>query len=125
MGTHEKRRTPRVPLPAKIKVETVRGTFNTFGRDLSEGGMGIYLSKLPPTGSPVTVRFNLPGSEQQIEITAEVKYHSRGKPGTTDDWMGIKFLRMDAASQSTIHSFVKRNFDRSNPLPPAPPPRKS
>lgn len=122
MGTHEKRRTPRVPLAGKIKVETVRGTFTAFGRDLSEGGMGIYLPKLPPEGSPVTVRFKLPGIEQQIEITAEVKYHSRGRPGTADDWMGIKFLRMDSSCQVSIHSFVKKNFNSSNPLPPAPPP---
>ncbi len=122
MATHEKRRTPRVPLPGKIKVETVRGTYTAFGRDLSEGGMGIYLPKLPPTGSPVTVRFKLPGSDQMIEITAEVKYHSRGKPGISDDWIGIKFLRMDSVCQMSIHTFVKKNYDSSNPLPPAPPP---
>ncbi len=122
---HEKRRTPRVPLAGKVKVETVRGTFNARGRDLSDGGMGVYLAKLPPVGSPVTVRFALPRQEAPIEITGEVKYHERGRPGTGDDWMGIRFMRMDAASQSAVHRYVRENYDPSRPAPPTPPPPKT
>ena len=118
----EKRRTPRVPLSCKVRVETVRGTFNSQGRDLSDGGMGIYIAKLPPLGSPVTVRFQLPGSEATIEITAEVKYHERAKPGVNDDWMGLRFVRMDPTSQSAIHTFVKANYDADALAGPAPPP---
>lgn len=118
----EKRRTPRVPLLTKVRVETVRGTYNTQGRDLSEGGMGIYMPKLPPLDSQVTVQFSLPNKEETIEITAEVKYHERGRPGTSDDWMGIRFLRMDSNSQTAVHGFVKKNYDPAAPKPPAPPP---
>jgi uncharacterized protein (TIGR02266 family) len=119
---NEKRRTPRVPLPTKVRVETIRGTFNARGRDLSDGGMGIYMPKLPPLGSPVTVQFSLPNMQETIEITAEVRYHERGRPGTSDDWMGIRFLRMDSSSQTAVHGFVKKNYDPSAPKPPAPPP---
>ena len=124
MSPQEKRRSPRVPLSGKVKVETVRGTFNAHGRDLSDGGMGVYLAKLPPLNSPITVRFQLPSMEEVLEITGEVKYHQRGRPGTGDDWMGIRFLRMDAAAQKAIHAFVKANYDPANPRPPAPPPVK-
>lgn len=124
MPHHEKRRTPRVPLSGKVKVETVRGTFNAHGRDLSDGGMGVYLTKLPPLGSPITVRFTLPNLTDTIEITGEVKYHERGRPGVGDDWIGIRFLRMDASSQTAIHGYVKANHDPANPLPPALPPSK-
>ena len=54
----EKRRTTRVPIHFKVKVETVRGTFNGMGRDISEGGIGVYLKKLPPIGSPVRLFLN-------------------------------------------------------------------
>jgi len=124
MPAREKRRSPRVPLSGKVKVETVRGTFNAHGRDLSDGGMGVYLSKMPPLGSPVTVYFQLPSLAETIEITGEIKYHERGRPGVSDDWIGIRFLRMDASSQSAIHSFVKANYDDAHPRPPAPPPMK-
>jgi uncharacterized protein (TIGR02266 family) len=118
----EKRRTPRVPLSCKVKVETVRGTFHTQGRDLSDGGIGVYLTKLPPIGSPVTVRFQLPGLEAHIEVTGEVKYHNRGQPGMGDDWIGVRFLRMDAPSQTAIHQYVKVNFDPDHQFGPPPPP---
>jgi uncharacterized protein (TIGR02266 family) len=118
----DKRRTPRVPIHFKVKVETVRGTFNGMGRDISEGGIGVYLKKLPPIGSPVEVLFQLPQADAPIEITGEVMYHHRGGAGVRDDWMGIRFVRMDADSQSQIHSFVKSNFDSSQPGLKAPPP---
>ncbi len=122
MPIHERRRTPRVPLPCNVKVETVRGTFNGRGRDLSDGGIGVYLHKLPPVGSQVTVSFQLPRQDASVEATGEVRYHSRGAPGTQDDWMGIKFLRMDQASQVSIHRYVKAHYDSSRPYAPAPPP---
>ena len=125
MSTQERRLRPRVPLACKVKVETIRGTFTGKGRNLSEGGIGVYLQKLPPVGSQVTVHFQLPGRSQpetSIEATGEVLYVMRGKPGSQDDWMGIKFLRMDQASQANIQMYVKEHYDASKPDTPAPPP---
>ena len=118
----DKRRTQRVPIHFKVKVETVRGTFNGMGRDISEGGIGVYLKKLPPIGSPVEVVFQFPHAEINIQITGEVMYHHRGGAGVRDDWMGIRFVRMDGDSQSEIHKFVKSNSDSSQPYFNTPPP---
>ncbi len=122
MAFEEKRRTPRVTLSCKVKAETTSGTFTGQGRDLSEGGMGVYLRKLPAVGSTVTVRFELPREESPIEATAEVRYLHREGPGVHDDWMGIKFTRMDTASQKCIKAYVKENYDASKPHVPGPPP---
>jgi uncharacterized protein (TIGR02266 family) len=118
----DKRRTPRLLIDFKVKVDTTRGTFNGVGRDLSEGGIGVYLRKLPPLGSPVEVHFLLPEREQPIEATGEVMYHRRGEPGVHDDWVGIRFLRMDGTSQSMLHSYLKSNYDGSKPYLHSPPP---
>lgn len=118
----DKRRTPRLAVGFKVKVDTKLGTFNGVGRDLSEGGIGVYLRKLPPIGSPVEVHFQLPDRDQMIEVTGEVMYHRRGEPGVHDDWMGVRFLRMDAASQSMLHSYLKANYDGSKPYLTSPPP---
>jgi len=118
----EKRRTPRVPIHFKVKVETVRGTFNGMGRDISEGGIGVYLKKLPPIGSPVEVIFQFPNADSPIQITGEVMYHHRGGAGVRDDWLGIRFVRMDADSQSQIQKFVKASYDGSQPYFKTPPP---
>ena len=122
MNFDEKRRTPRVALKCKVKVETKHGTFNGQGRDLSEGGMGVYLQKLPAVGNTITVRFELPRVDTPIEAMAEVRYHRREGPGTHDDWIGLKFTRMDAASQKRIKGYVKENFDSSRPHVQGPPP---
>lgn len=122
MGFEEKRRTPRVALSCKVKAETTSGTFTGKGRDLSEGGMGVYLRKLPAVGSTVTVRFELPREENPIEATAEVRYLHREGPGVHDDWMGIKFTRMDTTCQKCIKAYVKENYDASKPHVPGLPP---
>jgi uncharacterized protein (TIGR02266 family) len=121
-STTDKRRTPRVPIHFKVKVETVKGTFNGMGRDISEGGIGVYLKKLPPIGSPVEVIFQFPNAESDIQITGEVMYHHRGGSGAHDDWLGIRFMRMDGNSQAQIHKFVKSNSDSSQPYFKTPPP---
>ncbi|MBW2701009.1 MAG: PilZ domain-containing protein [Deltaproteobacteria bacterium] len=122
MGFEEKRRTPRVTLSCKVKAETNRGTFTGQGRDLSEGGMGVYLKKLPTVDSTVTVRFELPRGENPIEATADVRYLHREGPGVHDDWMGIKFTRMATACQKTIKAYVRENYDASKPHVPGLPP---
>lgn len=123
----EKRRTNRVPVAFKVKVQSSRGTMHGVGRDLSEGGLGVVLHKLPPVGSPVELTFRLPGNEQDITVTGEVMYQERGQPGTADDWVGIRFLRMDVESQQSIRKFVKARFDPTNPglAQPPPLPRRS
>jgi len=121
-STTEKRRTPRVPIHFKVKVETTRGTFNGMGRDISEGGIGVYVKKLPPIGSPVEVIFQFPNADSPIQITGEVMYHHRGGAGVRDDWMGIRFVRMGADSQAQVHRFVKAAHDGSQPYFKTPPP---
>ncbi|MBN2496199.1 MAG: PilZ domain-containing protein [Deltaproteobacteria bacterium] len=111
MDKRERRRSPRVRLDCKVKVESIFGTMNGRGRDLSDGGIGVYLAKLPPVDSTVTIRFAVPGSTIDVEATGEVRYHDRGGPGVGDDWVGVKFVRMDAPCQQAIHKYVMANYD--------------
>jgi c-di-GMP-binding flagellar brake protein YcgR len=113
---HEKRRTPRVPLAGKVKVETIRGTFNGSLRDLSEGGIGVFLAKMPPVGSVVELRFELP-RDGAIAAMGEVTYHSREKG---NEWFGVKFSRMDTRSHELIKSYVLANFDPAKASQPPP-----
>jgi c-di-GMP-binding flagellar brake protein YcgR len=117
---YDKRRTLRIPIHFKVKVGTVRGTFNGIGRDLSEGGMGVYLPKLPPVGSAVDIEFDLPRAEVHVVATGEVTYHQRGGSGT--DWVGIRFVRMDTGSHDRIRAFVRETSDPTRPVDTAPPP---
>lgn len=121
----EKRRTLRVPVAFRVKVDTVRGRFNGVGRDLSEGGMGIYLPKLPPVGSAVEVEFSLAESQPAISASAEVSYHQRSSAGAASDWMGVRFVRMDATAHEAIRRFVSTHYGAPVPAGPPPLPRRS
>jgi uncharacterized protein (TIGR02266 family) len=124
MGS-EKRRTLRVPVAFRVKVDTARGRFNGVGRDLSEGGMGVYLPKLPPLGSQVEMEFVLSEGADAIRVSGEVSYHQRGSGGATSDWMGVRFVRMDTASHEAIRRFVSSHMGMPPPAGPPPLPRTS
>lgn len=121
----DKRRTLRVPVAFRVKVDTVRGRFNGVGRDLSEGGMGVYLPKLPPVGSAVEIEFSLTENAPVIRASGEVSYHQRSGGGTASDWMGVRFVRMDASSHEAIRRFVSTHFGTAAPGGPPPLPRRS
>ncbi len=106
MTTFEERRlTRRVPVAFRVKVETARGTFHGTGRDLSEGGLSVFLKNIPPMSSSVEVSFLLPGTQQPVQVTGEVLHQER--EAGADTWVGIRFLRMDGACQQAIRQFVK------------------
>lgn len=120
MRGYEQRRTVRVPLLISLRVETSVGTFRGQGRDISLGGIGVYLKRFPPVGSMVDLELALPRSTQKIRVSGEVVYVKRGSPAET--WMGVKFTRMDAASQEEIRRYVRETHGSDNIEGPAPPP---
>ncbi len=115
----ERRQTPRVAISFRVKVETPRGTFQGTGRDLSEGGLSVFLKNSPPLKSAVEISFQLPGSGRPVRVTGEVMHQQREAAGS-EGWVGIRFLRMDLDSQQAIRNFIKS----AAAIPPAavPPP---
>jgi c-di-GMP-binding flagellar brake protein YcgR len=105
----DKRQTPRVPIYWEVTVVNSSGTFKGKGRDLSLGGVGVYLEKLPPVGSNIELSFKIPDNNVTVNTSGEVIYHFRGEPGTADDWMGVKFTRMDNESHNHIREYFLRN----------------
>jgi len=123
MPGYEQRRTVRVPLLIPVKVRSSIGTFQGQGRDISMGGIGVYLQRLPPEGSMIEVRLSLPKGDKPIEVTGEVVYVKRGGPA--DNWMGIRFTRMDADSAAALRSYVTKIHGSEHIEGPAPPPLPS
>ena len=59
---------------------------------------------LPPeTGTAVSVRFRLPGAEQDLELDARVAWSDQ-RLG-----MGLQFERVSASDQAAIDQFVDRH----------------
>ncbi len=97
----DRREFPRVRLATQVESETA-GVMLTYSRDVSLGGMFVE-SKTPlPTGSILTLRFNL-DSQTSIEAKAVVTYQVR-KFG-----MGVQFLDLAPEKRKNIENFVAKS----------------
>ncbi|HET7842387.1 MAG TPA: PilZ domain-containing protein [Terriglobia bacterium] len=96
----DRRKFPRVRLATQV--ETVANVMLTYSRDVSLGGMFVE-SKAPlPTGSILTLRFNL-DSETSVEAKAVVTYQVK-KFG-----MGVQFLDLAPEHRKSIEDYVAKS----------------
>lgn len=75
-----RRRWKRIPLDVRVKIliSTESGEEVIHGRSqvISEGGMGITLTREVPKGTVVVLTFKLPGQDVEQVIGAELKYRT-------------------------------------------------
>ena len=96
----ERRQFPRVRLATQV--ESQDAVMLTFSRDVSQGGMFIESTSPLPTGSILTLRFNL-DDQTNIVAKAVVTYQVR-KFG-----MGVQFLDLTPDNRKCIADYVARN----------------
>ena len=85
------RRWKRVPLDVRVKAVIMEDEHKTviYGRSaqLSEGGMGVTMTREMPKGTIATMIFKLPGEQNERVLQAEVKYRSGFRCGL--EFLGI------------------------------------
>lgn len=74
--------------------------------NLSEQGVFFDVAVPSPVGTEVALRFTLPGDRTPVEATGEVVSTGSGPSGLG---MGVKFTRIDPASQERIRAFVNKS----------------
>ena len=87
-----RRRTVRVAVEYTADGETRRDTATTLGA----GGLFVQTESPLAKGTPLEVRFRLPGGERMHEIAGRVAWSRCGEPG--DAGMGIEFVNPHASS---------------------------
>ena len=98
-----RRVSPRVRLGIPVTCR-VGGTITAaFLLNLGKGGIGVRTMMPPETGTAVSVRFRLPGAEQDLELDARVAWSDQ-RLG-----MGLQFERVAASDQAAIDQFVDRH----------------
>ena len=80
--------------------------FSEFTRDINEGGLFIETEKPRPTGTLVSMQFNLPGSDEPIQTVGRVV---RISPGDAEcpPGMGIEFDELTPADRVKIDDIVR------------------
>ena len=106
-GDFPRREFPRMVtgIPISYRVGTTIAA--ALAMDLSGGGLAIRTKNPPVRGTPVKIKFVLPGSRHELDVDGVVCWSAQ-KAG-----MGVQFTRVKPADQDSINGFVEAHFFRS------------
>jgi len=99
-----RRSSPRVVLGIPVAYRFGDTITAALTLNLGKGGMSVRTMSPLPSGSPLRVRFRLPGAKREIEADASVTWcdHRIG--------MGLEFQRLEAADLESVAEFVDGHF---------------
>jgi type IV pilus assembly protein PilZ len=102
----ERRRSSRVDLVVRVDYKTVDELFSEFARNINEGGLYVETDTPPELGSSVALQFQIPGSDEPIQVMGRVV---RTSEGTVDEppGMGIEFEDLNNQSRELINELVR------------------
>jgi len=113
----KERATVRVPLG--VPVNYTVGRWQSQGIVFNLSKTGIFLSTDLPVeaGHRLQLQFILPGVPRLFELSGIIVWTASGPGGMTPSGMGVKFLDVDAATESQLAAFVKLEVQRLSPPP--------
>ena len=105
-GEVERRRSNRIELIVRVDYKTVDELFSEFARNINEGGLFVETDQPPEVGSSVALQFQIPGSDDPIQVMGRVVRLTEGGPGE-EPGMGIEFENLDGQSRDLINGLVR------------------
>ncbi len=105
-AAEDRRRWERTELVVRVDYKTVDELFSEFARNINEGGLFVETDTPPKPGSSVALQFQIPGSDEPIQVMGRVV---RVTDGTTQEGpgMGIEFEDLDEQSRNLINDLVR------------------
>src|SRR5262245_26683022 len=101
----ERRQGPRVPVQIWVEEATERELYFQRSANLSAGGIYLENTIPHPLGTRVTLRFNIPGDAEKVEVHAEVV---GAVAGDEEFGMGLKFLDLTDTHAERIRQYIAR-----------------
>jgi hypothetical protein len=96
----DRRAGPRVPLSVTASYRAGDQIASALTLSLAKDGLGLGALTPLATGTPVVVRFRLPGEAFDVEAGARVCWADRSRG------MGLQFERLSSGDQAAIERFV-------------------
>jgi type IV pilus assembly protein PilZ len=106
-GKPERRRYERADLLVRVDYKTVDELFSEFARNINEGGLFVETDAPPALGTSVALEFQIPGSDEPIQVMGRVVRVSDGS-GKDGPGMGIEFENLDNQSRDLINDLVRQ-----------------
>jgi uncharacterized protein (TIGR02266 family) len=107
-----RRQTKRVSIDVKFRGAGAATSLSGRITDLSETGLFLATQKYVPLGKEVHLEFELPTG--RVEAVGEVRWLARGEH-VAEQGLGIRFLRLSAASARAIDDAVARGGAKRAP----------
>src|SRR6185503_8234954 len=95
-----RRASPRVALGVPVSYRAGQTIAGAVTLDVGKGGVAIRTINPLAPGTPIQIKFRLPGAPQDIDASGRVSWSDR-KLG-----MGVQFERIAGDDQSAIDAFV-------------------
>jgi type IV pilus assembly protein PilZ len=105
---NERRKSERVELVVRVTYQTVDEIFSEFARNINEGGMYIETDRPQEPGASVSLQFQLPGSDEPIEVTGTVVRADASPGGEHGPGMGIEFDELTAGARERINDLIRQ-----------------
>ena len=103
----ERRRAERADLVVRVDYQTVDEFFSEFARNINEGGLFVESETPHPLGTRVDLQFQLPGSDEPVQVSGTVVRTSSGS-GSEPPGMGIEFDDLDSQTRQRVDELVRR-----------------
>src|SRR5690349_7190193 len=102
-----RREYDRVSVDLDVTVSSEHNFYAGFVENMSVGGIFIATHQLKPVGEILEFSVNLPGFDEPICGTGEVRWvRVYSETSNVPPGMGIRFNQIDAASQRRIEEFL-------------------
>ena len=103
---HERRKSERAELLVRVNYQSVDELFSEFARNINEGGLFVETESPHPVGTAVTLQFQIPGSEEPVQVAGNVVRATDAVSGDTPG-MGIEFDGLGSTDQRRVNDLVR------------------
>ena len=102
------RRDPRVALDIELSMESEHNFYAGLAENLSASGIFVATHALRPVGHRVELELRLPGSEEPLPLTGEVRWvRQYSETSDVPPGMGLSFVNVRADVLEQIQRFVR------------------
>jgi uncharacterized protein (TIGR02266 family) len=103
------RASERYDLEIKVDLESEHNFYTGLTQNISAGGLFIATHHLRRIGDRITLKFQLPGSEQAVEVETEVRWireNSALNRAEGSTGMGVRFINLSPEATTAITKFL-------------------
>jgi uncharacterized protein (TIGR02266 family) len=97
---------PRVEIQVEVTMESDHNFFTGLSSNVSEGGLFVATSALPPLGTRLVVRFALDGQPEHIDAVGEVCWVRDARSADFPAGFGLRFLKISDEALDRVAHFV-------------------